>query len=239
MNQRPSVGIKLLRQVKNAVVPKERKALRIRGGLNRGLRMNLRLRHQTQLLLGLYETETFPFFRKLQNHVASGIDVGANEGYYTLFFALRSSANNVIAFEPLEWLDEIIHGNLTLNSPDPNTAVTVIPKLVGASVTSDTTALDAYRGDIALPCFIKVDVDGPEADVLRGAEELLATNASYWLIETHSESAEDECIEILKTANYFTEIIPNARWRRILPENRHAPHNRWLYAAPNSALSPE
>lgn len=213
--------------------------MRILGGLNRGLRMNLTMRHQSQLLLGLAETETFRYFRKQQNRIVTGIDVGANEGYYTLFFSARSSATKIIAFEPLAWLKEQIEANIGLNEIDPGTSIAVVSKLVGSEESTEMTTLDAYVDEVRLPCFVKIDVDGPEADVLRGAAQLLATQQVYLMIETHTTEAEADCIDILTSANYATEIIPNAQWRRIVPENRHGPHNRWLYAEPVQPNSAE
>jgi hypothetical protein len=51
------------------------------------------------------------------------------------------------------------------------------------------------------------------------------------LFETHSKDLEDECIGWLRERGYRCEIIDNAWWRFIVPEQRPGtPHNRWLWA---------
>lgn len=221
-----------VRWIKNRVVPHGRKPRLILGGLNCGLRMNIDLRSKTQLLLGAYETETFKYVRSLQSTIASAIDAGAADGYYTLFFLARTSATTVLAFEPQAKLRTQLTENLTLNRLDPSKTIQIFPEVVGKKVANGVTTLDSVFDSIAMPCFVKLDVEGAEVDVLRGAARLLGIGGAYWLIETHSSVAEASCLDVLQAAGYHTKIIPNAWWRAILPENRHGPHNRWLFAVP-------
>lgn len=73
-------------------------------------------------------------------------------------------------------------------------------------------------------------MEGAEVDVLAGAQALLMERGVSWLIETHSQMLEEQCIDCLANAGYETHIIPNAWWRKILPERRPLAHNRWLFA---------
>jgi MoaA/NifB/PqqE/SkfB family radical SAM enzyme len=93
----------------------------------------------------------------------------------------------------------------------------------------DTRTLDSFRPRIKYPCFIKVDVEGAEVDVLRGVEEILERGVRL-VIETHSENAERRCVDFLEERGYETKIIKSAWWRSILPEQRPDSHNRWLAA---------
>ena len=54
----------------------------------------------------------------------------------------------------------------------------------GADVT-----LDGSTGEFGTPGFIKIDVDGGELDVLRGAEEILREHRPSLIVETHSPRA--------------------------------------------------
>ena len=89
--------------------------------------------------------------------------------------------------------------------------------------------------------IVKVDVDGAEMDVLRGAKQLIAGSAVRWIIETHTSELERECIVQLQSAGYVTRVIKKAWWRIIFPEVRiaaHRPenHNQWLVAARQTDL---
>src|SRR5438552_18620213 len=88
-----------LRAIAKSVLPRGRKLRRIKGGLIKGMMMELDFSSQSQRYLGLDERELLASMRKLIPRCSSLIDVGANDGYYTLAF-LRSQAKRVIACEP-------------------------------------------------------------------------------------------------------------------------------------------
>src|SRR5262249_25222854 len=50
--------------------------------------------------------------------------------------------------------------------------------------------LDSLTENIRCPCFIKMDVDGAETEILAGASVINALPDIRWLIETHSEKLE-------------------------------------------------
>lgn len=228
---------RLVQGVKTKVVPKGRKPRRILGGLNRGLRMQLDLDSRTQLWLGSFENETTRFYRDARDRIATAIDVGAADGYYTLYFLARSSAQMVVAFEPQASLRALIADNLTLNRIDPSKRLKVFAEMVSDQDSDGSKALDSVLGLVDTPCFIKIDIEGAEGAALRGSERLLAMDQVSWLVETHSAASEEECLKIFKEASYETEIIPNVWWRAYLPEGRHGPHNRWLFAVRSNAPS--
>ena len=106
----------------------------------------------------------------------------------------------------------------------------MIQKFVGNEEGDQRLRLDSLLVSLKEPCFIKMDIDGGEVEVLRGSARLLEFDDVRWLIETHSVELEAECIRILQEAGYVTKIIRNAWWRFFIPEQRPIPHNRWLIA---------
>jgi FkbM family methyltransferase len=125
-------------------------------------------------------------------------DVGANLGLYTLWGARRVGAQGrVHAFEPVPSVRACLARSVALNGFDnvriaaagvgAEAGRTVLYQLPGASgVTSryrdgkqhgvevDVTTLDAEFADAAAPPeLVKVDVEGMEVEVLRGASRLL------------------------------------------------------------------
>jgi len=64
------------------------------------------------------------------------------------------------------------------------------------------------------PCFMKIDVDGFELDVLEGARTLLQERKVRLLIETHSKQLEQGCQSILMRLGHRTRVVTNAWWRK-------------------------
>ncbi len=136
------------------------------------------------------------------------IDVGANEGIYTCWMARRAgAAGEVIAFEPVPATRARLTANVELNGFEDR--VTVVPAAVGAEAGSITIwapeRLHVLAGvgaiDGATPIevavetlddrvagrdvrLVKIDVEGYEPAVLRGAHELLnGPNPPILLVE--------------------------------------------------------
>jgi hypothetical protein len=116
------------------------------------------------------------------------------------------------------------------SNPNKGSNVQIAPYFIGAVNDHERRTLDAIAGAMLGPCLVKVDVEGGEMDVLRGAQAMLARPDVRWLIETHSRELEDGCIEILSSSGYEFRVVKNSWWRVLIPENRAIPHNRWLVA---------
>jgi len=123
-----------------------------------------------------------------------------------------------------------LHENLGLNGLGPSVRLELPTKFLGASVNDREISLDSLAPSIRSPCFVKLDVDGGEEQVLNGAHTFNGLPGIRWLIETHSEQLEVACDKILQAAGFQTRIILNARWRIFVPELRPIAHNRWLAA---------
>lgn len=78
--------------------------------------------------------------------------------------------------------------------------------------------------------MIKIDVEGAELDVLKGAEQTLRRLPCGVVVETHALHLEKECLALLQGLGYQTRIVRNGWYRALLPETRKIPHNRWLVA---------
>jgi hypothetical protein len=216
--------------VKQKFVSNEWGPRTIVAGPFRGIRMNLNLTYQTQLYLGLFERETHPWLKRLSKGITTGIDIGAADGEYILFLLEHTRASKIYSFEPDPIMMSRLNSNLRLNHELELEHLQMSTRFVGRSSSGDIVCLDSLAEDIRCPCLIKMDVDGTEAEILAGASAIKAMPDIRWLIETHSEKLERSCVKSLQGAGFKTEIIRNAWWRAIMPEQRPIPHNRWLVA---------
>ncbi len=136
--------------------------------------------------------------KRLFSKARGFIDVGANVGYYTVAAAL--SGMEVLAFEPISSTASVLERNISLSgvshkvkviraaawSEDTHLTLNVNPYLLGqATARSDlsgnswkeekvkATTLDRFSSELPSPLIIKIDVEGSEVEVLRGAKETL------------------------------------------------------------------
>lgn len=165
--------------------------------------------------LGLYERAVQ---RRFQHHATARgplvvWDVGAHTGLYALL-AARAGAR-VVAFEPLEgnrgWMDR----NLRVNGLQAS--VQVVPFALSSRSGTGRWAPEAsgMQGrlspegalevavctadelDVPPPDVLKLDVEGAELDVLRGAERLLAERRPVVFVETHDPVTIGDCLAYL------------------------------------------
>lgn len=224
-----------LSAIKNLLVPKGRAPRRILSGAFKGLTLDLDLSYQTQVYLGLYERETHPWIKRLSQGIASAVDIGAAEGEYALYFLARTNAKRVYSFDPSPQSTAVFLSNLRLNGFEGDTRLTISPQFVGDQDSPTQCTLDSVLAEIEPPLLVKMDVDGFEMVVLRGASRMLADYPVRWIIETHTSELERQCVKLLADNGFKTRIIPNAWWRSVVPEQRFAAHfveghNRWLVA---------
>ncbi len=193
-------------------------------GVSRGLRMQIDFQRQTGQYLGLYEIEVARHLRRLCRGGRVSFDVGAREGYDALICAKLTGAP-VLSFEAEPANLPLMQETFALN---PTLAALVTPVLgyVGDGG-GDTLRLDDFVDEARPPGFVKVDVEGAEESVLRGAERLLAGHRPALIVETHSWDAEAACGRLLASYGYRLTIVNQ---RRVLPDHRPTGHNRWLIA---------
>jgi len=218
----------LKNSIKNAFLPSGRRQLRILAGPASGLIMELDLQSQSQRLLGLDEREIAESIVWLADKCKSLVDIGANDGYYTLIF-LRSPARQVVACEPGPVMERLV-SNAAANNFAPNKRFSLIQDPIGTG--AGAMPASSLVNNLPGPVFIKMEVDGAEIDVLLSCEDSKRLRELYWLVETHSPALEDQCSQWFCKHGYRTKVIANAWWRLILPELRPLEQNRWLLAQP-------
>ena len=167
-------------------------------------------------------------------------DVGAHRGYATLIAAREVSApESVVAVEPsslnrwyltrhLRWngLDRVRilpcalwgeDGRSTIGGSGGSVAFVLgegreeVPVRSGASLVE--------RDGIPPPTFLKVDVEGAEADVLRGAENLLGSHLVA-VVSVHSRRALDGVREVLTRRGFRIHESSRLRELRALEEGK-------------------
>lgn len=156
-------------------------------------------------------------------------DVGANVGSYTILASvLVGPTGAVMAFEPLAENVDYLMRHVQINRLEN---VEIIPAAVADSsgMTRFSPASDRVLGHIdptghlQVPCItlddmvlgkghrppdcIKIDVEGGEVAVLRGAAQLLQSHRPIVFVATHGSSLDAECRAILLAAGYAVNQI--------------------------------
>jgi hypothetical protein len=204
---------------------------RIFRGLLRGATFNVDTANGSMRLLGLVEVEVAGWTRRLTARAGIAVDVGANDGWYAAYYALQPNIRRVYAFEPDGCLHQALRRNLLLNGPDVEGKCVGVTKFVGAIDDAKTCRLDTVLADEDQPMVIKIDVEGAELDVLKGAEQVLRRRSCGLVVETHAANLERDCRAFLQGLGYETQIVKNGWYRAIVPESRKILHNRWLVAS--------
>lgn len=213
------------------LLPAGRAPRPVRTGLFRGIRQEFDLRGgEIQHWLGLYERETHAAVRRLLPGCRSGVDLGAARGELSILLLRQPGMARVVAVEPAATELAHFHANLGLNGLAGDPRLLVHAGFAGRGPAPDFRTLDELAAGLPGPLFLKVDIDGPEAEVLDSGRGILAGLDCRLLVETHSPGAEEGCIRVLHDCGYRTRIIHPAWWRRLRPEMRPIAHNRWLVA---------
>jgi FkbM family methyltransferase len=182
--------------------------------------------------LGSYECEKQNL---IANTVAPGtvfLDVGANVGFYTLLASsLVQDSGKVFAFEPVPRNVRYLEKHLTMNAVQNVTlfkaAVSDHPgkatfqegpsnsegKLSeDGELVVDLVSLDDLflKGLIPLPDYIKIDVEGAEFSVLRGARHVLTVGRPTIFLATHGDEVRSKCLSMLQSLGYSCRPLSNA-----------------------------
>jgi Methyltransferase FkbM domain len=214
-----------------ALEPRPGAVRRLPLGPGRGLSLAANPRASLDQWLGLFESELAPHVRRFCRLGISCVDVGGYDGYYSLVFAKLCRAP-VFTYEPDGDAYERCRRNVALNL-EVGRWIELRAVAVGAAPGPGTVALDEEFFPLPVG-LVKVDVDGAEADVLAGAERILATQHPNVIVETHAPGLEVACAEALVRAGYAPRVVTS---RRLFPQDRRWPtpqsqiHNRWLVAA--------
>ena len=182
---------------------------------------------------GAYEIETLDFVASIIDGKEL-FDVGANIGSYTL--SLHNKAKYIYAFEAskinIGYLNDNIKGNKIENvmtvhkavsdednkkiklylSPDTGGNNSIYERFNGEFETVETVTLDSFYANNEIPSvdLIKIDVEGAEFDVIRGASEVLDTFKPVLIIEFNKFTAEKAGYDLEQLYDYLKNMKFNA-----------------------------
>jgi FkbM family methyltransferase len=194
------------------------------------LRLDLEESHQRDLFFGIYDYTELALLGRALREGGDFIDVGAHIGFYTIAaaLALRRGNDRVVALEPHPRAREQLLANLQLNdvqaevipkaageaigeallhvppTNDPSWSSLLKGKLreEGQAVAVEVTTVDRINKAFGLhPALVKIDVEGYELPVLRGARTTIVEHHPLLICEV-SEDTAAEAARLLAEAGY-------------------------------------
>jgi len=199
---------------------------RIPFGLAKGCLLNTDFRWDSAFFFGQYESELDEHYKRLVRAGDRCFDVGAHRGWDMLLLGKLNRGAEIAAFECNPDAVPLIEQNAVLN----HLPVRVICTLIGSkSDGNGNLSLDAAAKQFFVPDFVKMDIEGFEAEALEGATELLSTRKPALVIEVHGEAIEERCLALLREHGYAPALVDQRR--RLGKERRGLIHNRWITAA--------
>lgn len=153
--------------------------------------------------------------RKVQYPGTIVVDIGANIGNHSLYFASEIGAPKVIAFEPVNEIFNMLVDNIDLNhlrdriephciglSDEENVASIAryfdsnigMTKLQVGNGIIKISALDSFKFEQV--SFVKIDVEGMEVDVLKGATTTIEKSKPFIMMEIDEEENPGHLAEV-------------------------------------------
>lgn len=181
-------------------------------GLLQGYQMKIDWQRHRSFLAGTWEPRVVNAIVEIVKPGSHVVDIGAHVGFYTLLLSkLVGSEGVVLAFEPLTWNFSVLIENVKINGCKQvkpiNKAVLDRPCKLAANICNDgplpgsisfsaldepvgsgveAVSLDEFIQDKRLVVhFLKIDVEGSESLVLKGAARTIEANHPTMVIEIH------------------------------------------------------
>ena len=220
---------------------REGSVVRIRHGVAAGLLWKRHHRYVNGYWIGHYEPAIQQALRRELRPGDTFYDVGANAGFFALVGArCVGPTGKVVAFDPSPDNVESLQEQIALNGLAG--LVTPVREAVGAccgraafafaapgaatghlgeaqaeerTLDVQVTTLDEAADRFGLPHFIKLDVEGAEAQVLEGARHVLQTARPTWLLEIHGADPDRKVRGILCAHGY--QLTPLVGGRLVEP----------------------
>jgi len=173
-----------------------------------------------------YKTEAF-----LKNFTRGSIffDIGSHIGYYSSIAAsVNDGIGNVYAFEPRPMNIKFFRKHIKINNfQNVSLFETAVGESDGyvmfdAKHGSATGFVSSYgnirvrqvsigrmveEGELPLPDFIKIDVEGGEIEVFKGLEQVISSARPKILVATHKPECRKFVEDYLRKKNYRFEIL--------------------------------
>ncbi len=183
--------------------------------------------------LGSYENKKRIVFEEMINNGAVVFDLGAHVGFYSLLASILVGPKGMVySFEPVPKNIYYLKRHLQLNNIRNVTVVeAAVSDTHGSSkffldesnriyrsrgrISSNgnlivkTVSLDQLykQGNIPIPNYIKIDVEGAEMLVFLGARKILSNFHPTIFLATHGELIRYQCCDFLKSIGYKLEAI--------------------------------
>jgi FkbM family methyltransferase len=210
---------------------------RVLSGPARGMRVTMPNRERLSYALGRYERHVVNTTLSFLRPGDTAYDVGANVGYITLAMARAvGPSGHVVACEADPVSAQVLRANVSDNGLSTVSVVeaavsdhtgdvefarwphySLIGHIAGESEPSDATmvTVQAVRLDDLLdshpaPRVVKIDVEGAEAAVLRGACTLLRSARPFVLVEVRS--TEWPAVNVFMRQHGYTSRPLSGRW---------------------------
>jgi FkbM family methyltransferase len=193
----------------------------------------------SDFVFGTYESICAQKLAENVKQGAICVDVGANLGYFSILMSrLVGETGQVIAFEPMPDTFEILCKNVSLNQltntktvrgavsnesasvqlfTEPSVALSktasmIAYRLEGARQATQVPALrldDYFAGEKRLPDLIKMDVEGAEGAVLKGARETITRGQPLLMVEIHAWGSPEsqQILDLLAEFEYEVDIL--------------------------------
>ena len=191
--------------------------MRVQAGPGKGLLLEVNPRWEHCFLEGVYELEVQNLIERFCRPGVTFFDVGSNFGYHSML-AMRYGAQ-AFAFEPdstiadnlllhtklngfrdrirLERLAVFSHsGEILLHpvddrTPHGNAHVYAPESTVAGAVRARCITLDDFAASNPAPGIVKIDVEGAESEVLKGAERIFQSHRPLLICEVHDAENEE------------------------------------------------
>ena len=216
-----------------SLIPDQPLPMRVLLGPFRGARIVMSPRASLRKWLGLYEHENNRWLERALRSTTRVLDVGANDGYFTIgcaaAFKRLGKKAEIISFEP-----DRRHATSLLQSvrrhTDHDVRIQVVQSFVGASAAEGVVALDQIEAADRRNTLIKIDVEGAELEVIRGARSWLDPSNKF-IIEVHKAEYLEELIRLFR--DHGIELLRiDQRPLPMLGREFRDPENWWLVSTP-------
>lgn len=202
---------------------------------------------------GEWADQEFDVFSRLLTDTSNCIDVGANIGTHTLWLSSYCNNGYVFSVEPQHYIFQLLNANIILNDRlnaiPYKLAVSDVNEKIGVDVFSPNDIPRNYgefkvekneNSQVQIQCvkldeldvfnkqidFIKIDVEGQEADCIFSGEKMLEKSKPSMYIEFNAPLGNDDLLHVL--THYGYECFWHV-YEKFNPFNyNQAPQNIWV-----------